>query len=65
MKKKLTITLVAEIEIDTDWYEDKTDKGIIETEKNNWAEWITGANLIKEEITLDPIEDLMSGIIIK
>ena len=50
-KKKLTITLVAEIEIDTDWYEDKTDKGIIEIEKKQWVEWI-GASLIKEEIIL-------------
>ena len=52
MKRKLTITLVAEMIIDTDWYEDKTDEAIIETEKKNWAEWITGADLIKEEITL-------------
>ena len=43
MKKKLIVTLVAEVELNEDWYDEPfsilTDEQIIETEKDQVKEW--------------------------
>jgi hypothetical protein len=50
-KKILRVEVIAEMEVDTDWYDGLTDEGIINVEGNNWIEWI-GENRISEKITL-------------
>lgn len=42
-------TLVAELEIDTDWYDEKTEKAIKEVEKKNAIEWVFD-NVVSEKI---------------
>lgn len=38
-KKIITYTLIAEVEVDTKWYDDKSDEAIMKMEKDNAAEW--------------------------
>ena len=54
-KKILRIEIVAEMEVDTDWYGDLDDEGIKNFEGSNWIEWI-GDNYISEKITLGDVE---------
>lgn len=53
MKKKLRLTVVAELEIDTEWYGEPgdIDEHIIAVEFDNWAEWITG-HVTSEDIEI-------------
>ena len=50
-KKIITVELVAEMEVDTSWYEDDTDDGIVEAEKYNYQEWIAD-HIISEEVSI-------------
>lgn len=50
-KKILTYTLVAEMEIDTSWYDEKTDKAIKETELKLARDWAFD-NIKSEKITI-------------
>jgi hypothetical protein len=54
-KKIVTVKIVSEIEVDSDWYdtdeEDITDEGIKHIESDNWIEWI-GTHVISEEISI-------------
>jgi hypothetical protein len=50
-KKILRVEVIAEMEVDTDWYDGLNEEGIINVEGNNWIEWI-GDNYISEKITL-------------
>jgi hypothetical protein len=54
-KKILRVTVVAEYEIDTDWYAaDLNEEGIKNIEGENWYEWILD-NIKSEKIELlDP-----------
>lgn len=40
MKKIVRVELVAEVEVDTDWYDDKSEEGMIKIEENHFNEWI-------------------------
>jgi len=50
-KKIITYTLIAEIEVDTKWYDDKTDAAIKKLEKDNACEWAFD-NIKSEKITI-------------
>lgn len=55
MKKILKLEIIAEIEIDTDYYpNDIDDQGIINIEKEHWHEWILdeNVNMIKEFLSI-------------
>jgi hypothetical protein len=56
-KKILTVKIVAEMEVDTLWYDDSlTDEGIKNIEGNNWIEWI-GDHVISEDISIRDVKD--------
>lgn len=51
-KKILTVTIVAEVEIDTDWYNSEiSDEGIKNIEGGSWLDWI-GDHVKSEKIEL-------------
>ena len=50
-KKIIRLEIVAEMEVNTDWYDDSSDESIMEHEKNSWIEWI-GEKYISEKITI-------------
>jgi hypothetical protein len=63
-KKIVTVKIVAEIEVDSDWYDDSlTDEGIKNIEGNNWIEWIGDhvpyhhIQTISEDISIRDVED--------
>lgn len=39
MKKKVTVAVTSEIEVDSNWYENGTNKGIEEAEKMTYMDW--------------------------
>jgi len=39
VKKIVRVELIAEVEVDTDWYEDSTEEGMIKDENNHFHEW--------------------------
>jgi hypothetical protein len=51
MKKILRVELIAEMEIDTTWYDDQDDESIIKSEKEIAHEWAF-SNIVKERYTL-------------
>lgn len=51
MKKILRVELIAEMEIDTTWYDEDDDESIIRSEKSVAHEWVL-SNVIKERYTL-------------
>ena len=51
MKKIVTYTLVAEMEVDTNWYDDESDSAIKKAEKDNAVEWVFD-NIKSEKITI-------------
>jgi hypothetical protein len=55
-KKIVRVEVVAEQEVDTEWYEDNTDDGIIEAEAENWQEWIVD-NVVSEEVTIRDVDE--------
>ena len=50
-KKIVTVKIVAEIEVDSEWYDNGSDEGIKEAESDNWIEWID-EHIISEEISV-------------
>jgi hypothetical protein len=60
MKKIIRVTVVAEIEVDTDMFaDDITDEGIKNIEGENWPEWITDilCDIKSEKIEIFDPED--------
>ena len=58
-KKIVRVEVIAEMEVDTDWYPDWCDEGITnkdikKIESESWLEWI-GDNLISEKISVRDI----------
>jgi hypothetical protein len=60
MKRKVRVTVVSEVEVDSEWYEedeDATDAEILAAEEVNWQEWVLD-NVVSEEIeVLDPEDE--------
>lgn len=66
MKKILKIEIVAEIEVDTDWYDPVEDwdgitarenikdieKHILKVEKQNYPEWILDGHIVSDKLTI-------------
>ena len=60
MKKIVRVEIVAELEIDTDWYpKGYTDEQILDDEKHNWHEWVH-ENYISDEFSIRDKKDKKS-----
>ena len=58
MKKIITIKLIAELEIDSDYYVDKNDNTILEVEKENFDEWLAEMQVFQVISTEFSIRDV-------
>jgi len=54
-KKIIRAEIIAEIEVDTEWYgPDISDETILTLEKNNWQEWIVD-RVVSEKLTIKDV----------
>ena len=54
MKKIIRAEIIAEIEVDTDWYgEVVSNETILELEKTNWQEWIVDHVIVEKLFITD------------
>lgn len=59
MKKLIRVTVVSEIEVDADEYENMSNDEIIDAEKQYWQEWILD-HVVSERIA---VTDMKSEVI--
>lgn len=51
MKKIVRVEIISECVVDTDWYEDSSDEGMIKDERAHSHEWVLD-NILSQKVTI-------------